>query len=69
MLIAGLAIQVATFFFFMAIMGKFYQLTRSGEIRGGIGEDWKKVLISVSISSALIMVSSSPTSQEEMLMN
>jgi len=55
-LIVGLATQVATFAFFMAIVGRFHQLTRSG-VRDGCGDGWRQVLMAVYISSVLIIVS------------
>jgi hypothetical protein len=56
-LIAVLAIQVATFGFFLAIVGRFHLLTRAGGVRNDAGEGWRKVLKAVYISSILIIVS------------
>jgi len=56
-LIVGLAIQLVTFIFFMAIMRRFHQVTKKGEMREHIGEGWKKILVAVYISSMLIIVS------------
>lgn len=56
-LITGLAIQVATFGFFLAIVGRFHLLTRAVGVRNDAGEGWKKVLKPVYISSILIIVS------------
>ncbi|CZR62608.1 related to Rtm1p [Phialocephala subalpina] len=57
-LIAGLAIQVATFGFFLAIVGRFHLLTRAGGVRNDAGEGWRLVLKAVYISSILIIIRS-----------
>ncbi|KAE8441896.1 hypothetical protein EG329_004202 [Mollisiaceae sp. DMI_Dod_QoI] len=57
-LITGLAIQVVTFGFFLAIVGKFHMLTRAGGVRNDAGHGWKKVLMAVYISSILIIIRS-----------
>jgi hypothetical protein len=57
-LIVGLATQVATFIFFVAIVIRFHQFTREvGGVREDAGRGWKPVLHAVYISSALIIVS------------
>jgi hypothetical protein len=56
-LIAGLAIQVLTFAFFIAIVFRFHQLTKTVELREGAGDGLKPVLKAIYISSALIIVS------------
>ncbi|KAF4629230.1 hypothetical protein G7Y89_g8919 [Cudoniella acicularis] len=58
-LIAGLAIQLATFAFFVAIVGRFHFLTKlPGGVRDGAGEGWTRVLTAVYISSSLIIIRS-----------
>jgi hypothetical protein len=59
-LIAGLATQVATFAFFMAIVVRFHVLTRR-ERDVQAGEKWRKILFAVYVSSILIIVSNCPT--------
>lgn len=57
-LIVGLATQVATFVFFVAIVTQFHRFTQTaGGVREDAGEGWKQVLYAVYISSALIIVS------------
>lgn len=56
-LIVGLAIQLATFTFFVVIVSKFHFLTRKeGNVSDEAGHAWKKVLFAVYISSTLIIV-------------
>ncbi len=58
MLITGLAMQLATFAFFFAIVAQFHMLTRGVEgVREGAGNGWRKVLLAVYVSSGLIIVS------------
>lgn len=57
-LIAGLAMQLATFSFFLAIVAKFHMLTLGGEgVSDTAGDGWKRVLMAVYISSSMIIVS------------
>ena len=57
-LIAGLALQLATFTFFFAIVAQFHMLTRGVEgIREGAGNGWRRILLAVYVSSGLIIVS------------
>lgn len=60
-LIVGLAIQLATFTFFMVIVGKFHFLTWKGNVSEEAGHGWKRVLFAVYISSMLIIVCLSST--------
>ncbi|KAH6673652.1 RTA1 like protein-domain-containing protein [Halenospora varia] len=56
-LIVGLAIQLATFTFFVVIVSKFHFLTRKeGNVSDEAGHAWKKVLFAVYISSTLIII-------------
>lgn len=56
-LIMGLATQVATFAFFMAIVRRFHLITREGAVKPEAGDGWGRVLKAVYISSVLIIVS------------
>jgi RTA1 like protein len=58
-LIAGLATQVATFAFFMAIIVRFHVLTRR-ERDVKAGEKWRKMLFAIYVSSILIIVGELP---------
>jgi hypothetical protein len=55
-LIVGLATQLATFLFFMAILRRFHQLANT-ERRANPPKGWRKVLLAVYVSSVLIIVS------------
>ena len=57
-LIAGLALQLATFSFFFVIVARFHMLaTGSLGVHEGAGNGWKQVLGAVYISSGMIIVS------------
>lgn len=55
-LIAGLATQLATFMFFVGILRRFHQLANI-EGRADAPKGWRKVLLAVYVSSALVIVS------------
>lgn len=56
-LIVGLATQVVTFIFFVAIVIRFHRLARTrGGVREDAGNGWRPLLHAVYISSALIIV-------------
>jgi len=54
-LLAGLATQVVTFLFFMAIIIKFHLISRQ-ETKVDAGDAWRKILFAVYLSSVLIIV-------------
>ena len=62
-LVTGLATQIITFAFFLTIIGRFHQITRNRGVRSNTGKGWRNVLYIVYISSALIIISSTPHSQ------
>lgn len=55
-LLAGLATQVATFLFFMAILIKFHMKVKHEGERSDAPKGWRKVLWSVYVSSAMVLV-------------
>ncbi|KAH8819843.1 RTA1 like protein-domain-containing protein [Xylogone sp. PMI_703] len=57
-LIVGLASQVATFIFFLAIVSRFHRLTKVETIRDDQAGGWRVVLKAVYISSTLILIRS-----------
>lgn len=54
-MIAGLAMQLATFSFFFLILAKFHLLTRRG-VNEGAGREWRGILVAVYASSGMIIV-------------
>jgi len=54
-LIVGLATQLLTFAFFVAIIVKFHALTRVA-VREDVSDGWRQMLFAVYISSVLIIV-------------
>lgn len=61
-LIAGLALQLATFSLFLTIVAKFHFLTMGPEgVSAGAGQGWRRILWAVYISSSMIVVSDPAT--------
>ena len=56
-LIGGLALQLATFSFFLLIVWKFHILAKKEGVNPHAGDGWRKVLWAVYISCSMIVVS------------
>jgi hypothetical protein len=56
-LIVGLATKVATLAFFLGIVWHFHNLKKEEKVRAEAWKGWRKAMMAVYISSALIIVS------------